>query len=115
MSDLASLLKLALDFRDRRDWAKFHKPKDVALSLMLEAAEVTEHFQWRDEAEVRAHVETHREDLGDELADVLYWVMILAHETGIDLDQAFRAKISKNELKYPVEKSKGRHTKYSDL
>lgn len=115
MSDLSELLKLALNFRDAREWAKFHKPKDLALSLMLEAAEVAEHFQWKDEQECLQHIAAHREELGDELADVLYWVLILAHQAGLDLGQAFRDKIAKNEVKYPVDKARGKASKYTQL
>ncbi len=115
MGDLNELKRLALEFRDQRDWAKFHKPKDVALSLLLEAAELAEHFQWKDETEVAAHVEARRGEIADELSDVLYWVLIMANDAGINLGQAFQDKLRKNAQKYPVEKAKGRHSKYSEL
>ena len=115
MSELAALAAKVIAFRDARDWSRFHKPKDMAISLMLEAAEVAEHFQWKDEEEVRRHVESEREALGDELADVLYWVLLLSHDLGIDLPAAFQRKMLKNEAKYPVEKARGRHTKYDAL
>ena len=115
MSTIQTLKERILDFRDRRNWAQFHKPKDVVLSLMLEAAELAEHFQWKSEEEIQTHVQEQREAIGDELSDVLYWVLLLSHDLGIDIEQAFNRKMDKNEEKYPVEKSKGRHTKYSEL
>jgi len=115
MTSIEELTALALKFRDERDWAKFHKPKDVALSLMLEAAEVLEHYQWKNEEEVAAHVENARDAIGEELSDVLYWVLVMAHELGIELGAAFKQKMLKNAKKYPVEASKGKHTKYDKL
>lgn len=115
METINELSRLALEFRDQRDWAKFHKPKDVALSLLLEAAELAEHFQWKDDAEISAHIEAQREALGEELSDVLYWVLILANDAGINLSQAFRDKMRKNAAKYPIEKARGKHSKYTEL
>jgi NTP pyrophosphatase (non-canonical NTP hydrolase) len=81
---LAELTAAVLAFRDERDWARFHTPKDVALSLVLEAAEVLELFQWRDEAAARALLAepAGRAALAAELADVLSWILLLAHEGG---------------------------------
>ncbi len=102
-------------FRDARDWKQFHNPKDVALSLVLEAGEVMEHFQWKSPDEARAHILAHKEDLADELADVLYWVLLMSHDLDIDVRRALENKLMKNELKYPIEKAKGKHTKYTKL
>jgi len=115
MDDLRSLTNAILAFREERDWAQFHKPKDMALSLMLEAGELAEHFQWKSEAEVRAHIDAKRAELGDELADVLYWVLLMAHDFGVDLGAAFASKMAKNAAKYPIDAAKGKHTKYNDL
>ena len=82
---------------------------------MLEAAELAEHFQWKSDEEIKEHVASHREEVGDELSDVLYWVLLLSHDLGVDIEEAFHRKMDKNELKYPVDKSKGKHTKYSKL
>lgn len=114
-ASLHELSELALKFRDERDWAKFHNPKDVALSLMLEAAEVAEHFQWKNETEIKDNLVNFRGALGEELCDVLYWVLILARDCELDLDQAFRAKLAKNAEKYPIEKARGRSEKYTRL
>lgn len=102
-------------FRQKRDWEQFHNPKDMAISLSLEASEVLEHFQWKNEEEVKKYVKTNKEDIGEELSDVLYWVLLLSHDLDIDIEKAFQKKMKKNEKKYPASKAKGRHTKYTDL
>lgn len=115
MSTLKSLQQQVVSFRDARDWKQFHNPKDMALSLMLEASEVVELTQWKNGDELTRALHERREDVGDELADVLYWVLLFAHDQGIDLEQAFQRKLEKNEKKYPVHLSKGTSLKYSDL
>jgi dCTP diphosphatase len=115
MQDIKTLISRIVEFRDARNWAQFHKPKDMAISLSLECAELLEHFQWKNDQEVREHILANREALGDELSDILYWVLLFAHDLGIDLQTAFEAKMAKNEVKYPVEKAKDRHTKYDRL
>ena len=115
MSDIKELTKKIIAFRDARDWKQFHNPKDVALSLMLEAAEVGEHFQWKNEKEIQAYIKQHKNEIGDELADTLYWVLLMAHDLNIDLVKIFNGKMKKNEIKYPVGKAKGKHTKYTEL
>ncbi len=115
MSDIKKLTKKILNFRNARNWKQFHKPKDLALSLMLEAAEVGEHFQWKNEAEILEHIKKNKNDIGEELADTLYWVLLMAHDLDIDLVKAFGKKMKKNEEKYPVLKAKGKHNKYTEL
>lgn len=115
MSDLKRLTKRILDYRDARDWKQFHKPKDLALSLILEAAEVLEHFQWKTEKEIDEYIKTNKSDISEELADVLYWVLLISHDLNINLPEAFEEKMKQNEKKYPVEKAKGKHTKYTNL
>jgi dCTP diphosphatase len=115
MSDLKKLTAAVLKFRNARDWKQFHNPKDVAISLALEAAELLEHFQWKTPAQVETHLKSKKEDISDELADVLYWVLTLGHDLGIDLSAALRRKLVKNARKYPVAKARGRITKYTDL
>lgn len=115
MGDIEELTKRIIAFRDARDWKQFHNPKDVALSLVLEATEVMEHFQWKNEAEIKEYVKSHKDDIGEELADVLYWVLLLSHDLDIDMIDAFKGKQDKNEGKYPVEKAKGSHKKYNQL
>lgn len=113
--DVGKLVERIIAFRNARDWKQFHNPKDVALSLVLEAGEVMEHFQWKNKEEMAKHVVEAREEIGEELADVLYWVLLMGHDLEIDVLAALEDKIKKNEAKYPVEKSKGRHTKYNKL
>ena len=115
MKTLNDLTEKILAFRDERNWAQFHKPKDMALSLILEASELAEHFQWKNEEESAEHLESEREALGDELSDVLYWTLLMAHDFKIDLADAFEKKMNKNAEKYPVDKSKNSHAKYSEL
>lgn len=115
MSDIKRLTNKILAFRDARDWEQFHNPKDVAISLTLEAAELLEHFQWKSPAEVARHAKKGRLAISEELADVLYWVLLLGHDLGIDLDKALTRKLIKNAKKYPVSRSRGRHTKYNKL
>lgn len=102
-------------FRDARDWSQFHTPKDVAISLSLEAAEVLEHMQWASGEELRRRLEDRREAVGEELADVLYYTLLLAHDLGVDLESAFQSKMAKNALKYPVDKARGSSKKYTEL
>jgi len=115
MDNVAELTKKIIDFRNARDWAQFHNAKDVALSLVLEAGEVMEHFQWKNEKEIKEYAKLCKEDIGEELADVFYWVLLLSHDLDIDIIDALNKKIKKNEEKYPVEKAKGKHTKYNKL
>jgi NTP pyrophosphatase (non-canonical NTP hydrolase) len=115
MSDIKKLTKKILDFRNARNWKQFHKPKDLALSLMLEAAEVGEHFQWKNEKEIKAYIKQHKNDIGEELADTFYWVLLMAHDLKIDLVKIFDRKMKKNEKKYPIAKAKGKHTKYTEF
>lgn len=112
---LGDLTKLLLEFRDRRDWKQFHNPKDQALSLVLEAGELIELMQWRNGSELAAHLRRHRRRVGEELSDVLGWVLLMAHDLEIDLDAAFLNKLRQNARKYPVGKSKGSAKKYTEL
>jgi dCTP diphosphatase len=115
MSDVKSLTRRIVKFRNARDWKQFHNPKDVSLSLVLEAGEVMEHFQWKNKEEIEKYIVTNKDDIGEELADVLYWVLLMSHDLKIDVLEALEKKIKKNEDKYPVEKAKGKHTKYTEL
>jgi NTP pyrophosphatase (non-canonical NTP hydrolase) len=115
MDEVKRLVQKIVDFRDARDWKQFHNPKDLAISLVLEAAEVMEHFQWKNKEEVEKYIETNKQDIGEELADVLYWVLLMSHDLNIDVFSALEKKLKKNEEKYPVEKAKGKHTKYNQL
>ena len=114
-STLQQLTELAVKFRDERDWRQFHNFKDMALSMSLEVAELCELMQWKNGPELDAHLAANQQRVADELSDILYWVLTLAADLKIDLDDAFRRKMQANAAKYPVEKSKGRATKYTEL
>ena len=115
MKKVEELTKRIVDFRDARDWKQFHNPKDLAISLSLEASEVLEHFQWKNKEEMEKYIVSDKEHIADELADVLYWVLLMGHDLNIDVLGALDKKQTKNEEKYPVEKAKGKHTKYNKL
>ena len=105
-------IRRVLKFRDDRDWRQFHTPKDLAVSLTLEAAELLEVFQWSGrDLECRDKLDRIRE----ELADVLSYCVLMADVCGLDLDEILNAKVDKNEAKYPVEKARGRADKYTEL
>lgn len=115
MSDIHDLIRMITKFRDARDWKKFHNPKDTSLSLVLESAELMEHFQWKNNEEIKEYVKKHQKEIGEELSDVLYWVLLISHDLGIDIKQAFKRKMVISEKKYPVNKAKGIHKKYTEL
>lgn len=115
MESLQELREALRLFVEEREWSKYHTPKDLAISLALEAAEVLEHFQWKDEAQVAAYLSEHRDKLAAEMADVLNYLVMLADKTGIDLLAAAHAKVASNAAKYPVEKIKGNYRKYTEL
>lgn len=115
MANIKELTERIINFREERDWKQFHKPKDVAISLALEAAEVLEHFQWKSNEEIEEYIKKQREHIGEELADVLYWVLLMSHDLDIDILDALDKKIDKNAKKYPIEKAKGRADKYDRL
>lgn len=105
-------IKRILKFRDDRDWLQFHTPKDLAISMCLEAAELLEVFQWSGTDVECRHKE---EKVREELADVLSYCVLMADVWGLDLDEIMNDKIDKNEKKYPVEAAKGSAAKYTEL
>lgn len=112
--EIASLTRALVAFRSERDWEQFHNPKDQALSLVLEAAELLELTQWKNGAELDAHLMAKRDALADELADVVGWCLLIAHDRGIDLADACRRKLEKNIAKYPADKVRGSAAKYTE-
>ena len=105
-------IRRVLRFRDDRDWRQFHTPKDLAISLSLEAAELLEVFQWSGtDLECRDRLGRIRE----ELADVLSYCVLMADVCGLDLDEILNAKVDQNAAKYPVEKARGSAAKYTEL
>jgi len=106
-------IQRVLQFRDARDWRQFHTPKDLAISMSLEAAELLEVFQWSG-SDVGCD-ETKLVKVRDELADVLSYCILMADVCGLDLDEIMNAKVAKNEAKYPVDKARGNAAKYTEL
>lgn len=105
-------IKQVLKFRDDRDWKQFHNPKDLAISISLEAAELLEIFQWSG-SDVSS--ENKIEKIKEELADVLNYCVLLADVCGLDMDEIVQEKLKCNNEKYPVEKAKGNSHKYNEL
>lgn len=103
MSELKTLQQRVKVFGQERKFDKYHQPKDVAIDIIEEAAELLEHFQWRNGEELDAYVAAHREDIEDELMDVLHGVLLMANTMHIDIVDAFERKMKKNEIKYPAE------------
>src|SRR3989344_8665669 len=113
MDQIKALTKQIVKFRDARDWKQFHNPKDMAISLSLEASEVLEHFQWKSKEEIAQYVKKNKKEIGKELADVLYWVLLMSHDLGIDIEKISELKLKENAKKYPIRKAKGKHSKYT--
>jgi NTP pyrophosphatase (non-canonical NTP hydrolase) len=109
-TSVARLRELVEDFVARRDWHRFHTPKNLAMSLAIEAAELMEHFQWLTAEQSRAVTAQPEKlaEVAEELADVLCYALAMTNELGIDLSSAIRAKLVKNEQKYPAEQYRGR-------
>jgi NTP pyrophosphatase (non-canonical NTP hydrolase) len=114
-SDLTTLRDAMRAFVAERDWAQFHSPKNLAMALSVEAAELVEHFQWLTEEQSRTLDAAARAPVADELADVLLYLVRIADELGIDLHAAAQAKMARNAEKYPVEKARGSARKYTEL
>ncbi|EMR14147.1 pyrophosphatase [Methylophaga lonarensis MPL] len=109
------LLEQLIAFRRERDWEQFHRPKDLAISLSIEAAELLEWFQWRTDDEISQMLSSDkRQQLEDEIADVAVYLTYLSHDLQIDLDAVIANKLKKNAAKYPVDKVRGRADKYNE-
>lgn len=115
MEDIKKITEKIKKFRDDRDWMQFHDPKNMAVSIILEASELLEHFQWKTIGEVEEYSKQNKDEIKDEIADIALYLFELADNLGVNLIDAMEQKLKKNELKYPVEKAKGKHTKYNKL
>lgn len=102
-------------FRDARDWMPFHQPKEMAAAIAIEAAELMEHFLWKTPEECDARIESHQEDVADEIADIALYLFELADNLNINLLEAMERKMVKNAAKYPIAKAKGSHRKYTEF
>ncbi|MFM7620155.1 MAG: nucleotide pyrophosphohydrolase [Alphaproteobacteria bacterium] len=115
MSEIKNITKKIIEFRDKRDWKKFHNPKDLAISLNLEASELLEHFQWKNENEINQYLKKNKTQVAEELADIMYWVLLISNDLKIDIMKSLEIKMNKNKKKYPIKKSKGNNKKYNQL
>lgn len=111
MDDLAKKLR---DFAKERDWQKFHTPKNLAMALSVEVAELVENFQWLTADQSAQPDEKKLKDIADEIGDTLIYLVMLADKLGIDPLEAARAKIEKNRAKYPAGKVRGKSDKYTE-
>ena len=112
MRTIEDLKKDITAFRDERNWKQFHTPKDLAISISLEAAELLEVFQWSGTDMI---VEDKREKIEEELADVLIYCGLMADALGIDVSEIITKKLQINREKYPIEKAYGKSDKYTEL
>jgi dCTP diphosphatase len=114
---MEDLVRAVLRFRDEREWRQFHNPKDLAISITLEAAELLEQFQWKRPEEVESLLAdpASRQRVGEEMADVLILLISLADAVGIDLLAAAGMKLAENARKYPVDRARGSAKKYDQL
>ena len=112
---IEGLTKRVLAHRDERDWAQFHTPKELAVSLCVESAELLSLMQWKSGRELDETVKAKHAKIRDELADVLHSVLLLASDLNVNLGDALEQKLAKDAEKYPVDKARGRNTKYNEL
>ena len=108
------LVNALLEFRRAREWEQFHTARNVASALSVEAAELLEHFVWSSDQQVSYIVEEHRRAIASEIADIAILLIYLTHDLSIDLEAAVSTKLTANEQKYPLEKSRGSNKKYTD-
>ena len=109
MDSLKLLIEEIVKFRDDRDWEQFHNAKDLALALSIEASELNELYLWKKPEEVNS------EKVKEELADILNYAFLLAHKFNFDIPKIIREKLELNASKYPIDKAKGKSTKYNQL
>ncbi len=115
MVDLAAIQKKIISFRNERDWAQFHDPKNLAEALSIEAGELLENFLWKTTEQSRNLTEEELKNVKEELADIFIFLTYLSAEYKIDLLKEVEDKIAHNAAKYPVEKAKGSAKKYTEL
>jgi NTP pyrophosphatase (non-canonical NTP hydrolase) len=115
--DFEPILNRIRKFRDDRDWLQFHNPKDMAAALSIESGELLELFLWKNEKEINEMLNTTegKTEVSDEIADILHYLLQLADNLKIDLENASKNKLEKSSIKYPIEKAKGNAKKYTKL
>lgn len=116
MSDrIESLTAEIRAFRDARDWRQFHNPKELAIAITAEAGELLQHFVWQNPEQSDKRVAHRRDELASEMADIAILLFELADNCGVNLADAMRAKLARNEERYPVAKARGSNKKYNEL
>tara|TARA_R100001377_G_scaffold37652_3_gene20948 strand:+ start:1667 stop:2014 length:348 start_codon:yes stop_codon:yes gene_type:complete len=113
MKDLEAIRQCVAKFAQERDWEQFHSPKNLAMALSVEVAELLEHFQWLSEAQSRELDKATRAAVADEIADVQVYLVRIADSLGVDILAAVAAKMEKNAQKYPADKVRGSAKKYN--
>lgn len=114
--NLKDLQAKVVKFRDDRDWKQFHTPKDLAMSIAIEAAELMECFQWKSKEQIEKYVSSDKSiEIDEEMADILIYLLNLSDVLNIDILEAAYKKLEKNDKKYPAEKAKGNARKYTEL
>jgi len=102
-------------FRDARDWAQFHSPKEMAVAIAAEAGELLQHFVWQSTEQSAQRVQDRREAIADEIADVAILLFEFADNLGLNLNEVMQAKLTRNETRYPADKARGSNRKYNEL
>lgn len=113
--DHALILERIREFRDARDWMQFHNPKNMAVSIVLEAAELLEHFQWTETGASDSRAGERRPQIEEEVADIAIYLLELCDNLGIDLEAAIHRKLDRNAEKYPADRARGSAKKYDEL
>ncbi len=111
----SELMQLLLVFRDEREWGQFHTPKNLAIALVAEASELLSLFQWTKDVELDERCREKRTEIEQEIADIYIYLLFLANELGIDLDEVAAEKMKLNAEHYPANKAKGNARKYTEL
>ena len=114
-TSIESLTREICAFRDARDWRQFHNPKELAVAITAEAGELLQHFVWQSAEQSEQRVNDRRAEIESEMADVAILLLELADNCGINLAEAIRAKLARNEERYPVAKARGSNKKYNEL
>jgi NTP pyrophosphatase (non-canonical NTP hydrolase) len=116
-SNIKDLKNLVKKFCDERDWDQYHNAKDLAIGIITESSELLEHFRFKsiEEVENLFNESSKREEISEEIADIIYFILRFAEKYDIDLSLELQKKINKNREKYPIEKSKGLNKKYNEL
>jgi NTP pyrophosphatase (non-canonical NTP hydrolase) len=112
---ISSLTARIQAFVDAREWRKYHNPKDLAVAICAEAGELMQHFVWQQDDQITARVQKQKDEIASEVADVAILLFEFADNLGLNLGDEMAKKVAYNEVRYPVDKSKGNNLKYSEL